>query len=84
VKNDTIPGFQTVLLSMKARSRIIIVCFDTKQHRRDFMIAANLNKMIGKDYVYLFVQTSATGFGNAKEKFIKFNNLRKSALLRFE
>lgn len=62
---------------------MILACLDRKEHRRNFMIAANLNNMVGNDYVYLLIQTSATGFGNAKEMFLKLTYLRKGSLLRF-
>jgi hypothetical protein len=48
---------------MKNRARVIVVCLENQQDRRNFMTAAILNKMIGADYVYMFVQTSAIELG---------------------
>lgn len=63
VTNESIAGFQTVLHSMKARARIIVVCLNGRDNQRNLMMAASRNKMIGPDYVYLFIQTSGSGFG---------------------
>jgi hypothetical protein len=61
--NPSIAGFQSTLSQIKSRARVILACLDKKEHRRNLMIAANLNNMVGPDYVYIFIQTSATGFG---------------------
>jgi hypothetical protein len=44
-------------------SLVIITCLESIKHKRDMMLAATNNRMLDGDYVYLFVQTSATGFG---------------------
>jgi hypothetical protein len=70
----SVPEFQSILLSMKNRARVIVVCLENQQDRRNFMTAATLNKMIGADYVYMFVQTSAIELG-ILIKFIETFNI---------
>ncbi|KAI6170893.1 Guanylate cyclase [Aphelenchoides bicaudatus] len=61
--NDSVAGFRNILNSMNTRARIIIACLESRNDRRNLMLAAALNKMTGPDYLYLFIQTSASGFG---------------------
>lgn len=61
--NNSVSGFQSILTSMKSRSRIIILCLESREDRRNFIKAANLNNMINADYVYLFIRASSQKFG---------------------
>lgn len=65
-KEKTVAAFENILDSMKSRARVILVCIENRDHRRNLFIAAIHNNMIGKDYVYLLIQVSAkpNGFGS--------------------
>jgi hypothetical protein len=67
INKFTVSAFQSILESLKSRARVIIVCVENREHRKNLMIAAALNKMYGPDYVYLLIQGSGkpNGFGRA-------------------
>jgi hypothetical protein len=62
IVNSTVSGFQTALAAMKSRARIIVACLETKADAQNLLLAANRNGMIGGNYLYLLIQSSATGF----------------------
>jgi hypothetical protein len=63
VANDSVAGFQSTLSLIRTRARIIITCLENREDRQTLMKAASLNRMLGGDYVYMFIQASASGFG---------------------
>ncbi|KAI6227363.1 Guanylate cyclase [Aphelenchoides fujianensis] len=64
VRDVSVVAFQDVLKTLKSRARIIITCIETTQAKRNLLLAAASEKMLSYEFVFLFIQTNAAGFGN--------------------
>uniref|UniRef100_A0A1I7XLM2 ANF_receptor domain-containing protein n=1 Tax=Heterorhabditis bacteriophora TaxID=37862 RepID=A0A1I7XLM2_HETBA len=62
--NITNSTFRSALKSLKEVSRVIVVCLDSDEARRGFMIAVAEEEMDQNEYVWIMVESRRAGFKN--------------------
>ncbi|KAK5985703.1 hypothetical protein GCK32_001067 [Trichostrongylus colubriformis] len=66
--------FTDQLLRTKRSARIILMCMDTAQNRRQFMKKVSSMDMISEEYVYVLVAMRGFGFGQATRGISELSN----------
>ncbi|KAI6199081.1 Guanylate cyclase [Aphelenchoides besseyi] len=60
VSDTSVSGLKAALKPFKSRARIIVVCLEVAEHKKNLMLAAIENGMINREYVFLFIQASTS------------------------
>ncbi|CAD5233094.1 unnamed protein product [Bursaphelenchus xylophilus] len=62
ITNRTLTNYKRILSSIDKVARITVVCFDNDYEKRQLMLAASELRMIGGDYLYLFMQSDGSAY----------------------
>ncbi|KAH7718413.1 Protein GCY-22 a, partial [Aphelenchoides avenae] len=61
--NDSYTALKAALLNAKSRARVIVACLESREDKRNFMLAAAEVGMTSDEYTYVYMENTREGFG---------------------